>query len=57
MPRIEPVLYEGNEEPYLDLEHGRIDAVLLDNIIADRYGCTQQGACAACRTTSRAAPT
>jgi polar amino acid transport system substrate-binding protein len=36
---VETVLYEGNEEPYIDLEQGRIDAVLLDNIIADRYGC------------------
>jgi polar amino acid transport system substrate-binding protein len=36
---LEPVIYEGNEEPYEDLEHGRVDAVLLDNIIADRYGC------------------
>src|SRR5690606_35695658 len=27
------------EEPYIDLEQGRTDAVLLDNIIADRYGC------------------
>jgi len=36
---LEPVLYEGNEEPYIDLEQGRTDAVLLDNIIADRYGC------------------
>lgn len=35
----EPLPYEGNEEPYLDLEQGRLDAVLLDNIIADRYGC------------------
>jgi polar amino acid transport system substrate-binding protein len=33
-------LYDGNEEPYTDLELGRTDAVLLDNIIADRYGCT-----------------
>lgn len=33
--------YEGNEEPYTDLELGRTDAVLLDNIIADRYGCTK----------------
>ncbi|CAN5912525.1 ABC transporter substrate-binding protein/permease [soil metagenome] len=32
-------VYEGNEEPYRDLELGRSDAVLLDNIIADRYGC------------------
>ncbi len=37
---LEPVVYEGNEEPYLDLARGRVDAVLLDNIIADRYGCT-----------------
>jgi len=35
-------VYEGNEEPYTDLERGRTDAVLLDNIIADRYGCTPQ---------------
>jgi polar amino acid transport system substrate-binding protein len=35
-------VYEGNEEPYRDLELGRTDAVLLDNIIADRYGCTAQ---------------
>jgi len=37
-PGVEPVLYEGVEEPYLDLEQGRVAAVLLDNIIADRYG-------------------
>lgn len=36
---VDVVLYEGNEEPYLDLVHGRVDAVLLDNIIAERYGC------------------
>lgn len=30
--------YEGQEEPYLDLAHGRTDAVLLDDIIARRYG-------------------
>ncbi len=36
---LEPVLYEGNQEPYDELEHGRLDAVLLDNVIADRYGC------------------
>jgi polar amino acid transport system substrate-binding protein len=34
----EPVLYEGVEEPYLDLLQGRTDAVLLDDIIAERYG-------------------
>lgn len=36
---IDIKVYEGNEEPYRDLELGRSDAVLLDNIIADRYGC------------------
>jgi polar amino acid transport system substrate-binding protein len=38
---VDIALYEGNEEPYLDLENGRVDAVLLDNVIADRYGCTR----------------
>jgi polar amino acid transport system substrate-binding protein len=38
----DPIPYEGNEEPYLDLEQGRLDAVLLDNIIADRYGCVRK---------------
>jgi polar amino acid transport system substrate-binding protein len=42
MKGVEAVPYEGNEEPYIDLEHDRIDAVLLDNIIADRYGCVQE---------------
>lgn len=32
------VLYEGVEEPYLDLARSRIDAVLLDDLIATRYG-------------------
>ena len=32
------VPYEGVEEPYLDLLHGRIDAVLLDDVVAERYG-------------------
>jgi polar amino acid transport system substrate-binding protein len=36
---IDPILYEGTQEPYQDLVAGRIDAVLMDNIIADRYGC------------------
>jgi polar amino acid transport system substrate-binding protein len=36
--RAEVVPYEGVQEPYLDLEHGRTDAVLLDDIIAARYG-------------------
>ncbi len=31
-------VYEGTEEPYLDLEQGRLDGVLLDNVIAERYG-------------------
>ncbi|MEA2752504.1 MAG: polar amino acid transport system permease protein, partial [Myxococcales bacterium] len=30
--------YEGVEEPYTDLQRGRTDAVLLDDIIATRYG-------------------
>lgn len=36
--RATPVVYEGCAEPYLDLVQGRIDAVLLDDIIATRYG-------------------
>ena len=35
---VEVVTYEGVEEPYADLEGGRVDAVLLDDIIAARYG-------------------
>jgi polar amino acid transport system substrate-binding protein len=35
------VLYEGQEEPYFDLANGRTDAVLLDHVIADRYGCNR----------------
>jgi polar amino acid transport system permease protein/polar amino acid transport system substrate-binding protein len=37
---VETALYEGQEEPYFDLQQGRVDAVLLDHIIADRYGCS-----------------
>jgi polar amino acid transport system substrate-binding protein len=37
---VETVLYEGQQEPYFDLQHGRLDAVLLDHVIADRYGCS-----------------
>lgn len=37
-PGVDIVLYEGTEEPYIDLVHGRVDAVLLDDIIAHRYG-------------------
>jgi polar amino acid transport system substrate-binding protein len=40
---VEPVLYEGQEEPYFDLQQGRVDAVFLDHIIADRYGCPLEG--------------
>ncbi len=40
---VEPVLYEGQEEPYLDLQAGRVDAVFLDHIIAERYGCPLAG--------------
>jgi polar amino acid transport system substrate-binding protein len=34
----ETVAYEGTEEPYADLVNRRTDAVLLDDIIAARYG-------------------
>jgi polar amino acid transport system substrate-binding protein len=36
---LEVVLYEGQQEPYFDLAHGRVDGVLLDHVIADVYGC------------------
>ena len=39
----EPVIYEGVEEPYTDLQQGRTDAVLLDDIIATRYGVPKSG--------------
>ena len=29
--------YEGVDEPFIDLERGRTDAILLDDIIVDRY--------------------
>jgi polar amino acid transport system substrate-binding protein len=32
-----PVPYEGVDEQFVDLEHGRTDAVLLDDIIVARY--------------------
>src|SRR5262245_24427195 len=38
VPGVEIVRYEGVEEPYADLEQGRVRAVLLDSIIAARYG-------------------
>ena len=34
----EPVTYEGVQEPYIDLDQGRTDGVLMDDIIAHRYG-------------------
>src|SRR5438093_5935164 len=40
-PGIEIVLYGGQEEPYRDLELGRTDAVVLDSVIAMRYGLTK----------------
>src|SRR6266850_5343075 len=40
-PGIEIVLYGGQEEPYRDLQLGRTDAVLLDSLIAARYGLTK----------------
>jgi polar amino acid transport system substrate-binding protein len=36
--KADTVLYEGTEEPYVDLVNGRLDAVLFDDIIAIRYG-------------------
>ena len=40
-PGIEIVLYGGQEEPYRDLQLLRTDAVLLDSVIAARYGLTK----------------
>ena len=40
-PGIEIVLYGGQEEPYRDLALGRTEAVLLDSVIAVRYGLTR----------------
>lgn len=37
------ISYEGTLEPYLDLERGRLDGVLLDDSIADRYGTGKKG--------------
>lgn len=37
-PEVSVVLYDGVEEPFIDLEHGRTDAVLLDHVITERYG-------------------
>jgi polar amino acid transport system substrate-binding protein len=38
VPGVDVVPYEGTQEPYVDLEEGRIDGVVLDDIIAERYG-------------------
>jgi polar amino acid transport system substrate-binding protein len=40
---VEVVLYEGQQEPYMDLAKGRLEAVLLDHVIADIYGCPVKG--------------
>jgi polar amino acid transport system substrate-binding protein len=40
---LDTVLYEGQEEPYLDLQLARVDAVFLDHVIAERYGCPLAG--------------
>jgi polar amino acid transport system substrate-binding protein len=40
---VEIALYEGQEEPYYDLQLGRVDAVFLDHVIAARYGCPLAG--------------
>jgi len=42
-PGVHTVLYEGVQEPYLDLEQGRLAAVLLDDIIANRYALGRPG--------------
>src|SRR5262249_49876405 len=42
-PAIETVIYEGVQEPYSDLQQGRLDGVLLENVIAARYGCALDG--------------
>ena len=39
----EAVPYEGCLEPYIDLEQGRIDGVLLDDLIAARYSVGRKG--------------
>jgi polar amino acid transport system substrate-binding protein len=33
---VEPVSYDDDVHPYTDLANGRVDAVLLDNVIAER---------------------
>ncbi len=36
-------IYEGVEEPYTDLVHERVDGVLLDDVIANQFGCATAG--------------
>jgi len=36
-PGVDPVIYQGQVEPYRDLKLGRVDAVLLDTPIAEFY--------------------
>jgi polar amino acid transport system substrate-binding protein len=40
---IEPVSYDDDVHPYSDLANGRVDAVLLDNVLADRSTRRQPG--------------
>lgn len=40
---ITPVSYDDDVHPYEDLRHGRVDAVLLDNVIAARAMMRQPG--------------
>ena len=40
---IEPVSYDDDVHPYSDLANGRVDAVLLDNVLADRSTRRQAG--------------
>ncbi len=40
---IEPVSYDDDVHPYEDLANGRVDAVLLDNVLADRSTRRQPG--------------
>ncbi|MCC6809858.1 MAG: ABC transporter permease subunit [Deltaproteobacteria bacterium] len=37
-PQYQVKLYQGVEEPYADVERGRIDAVLMDSVIEEVYG-------------------
>lgn len=40
---IQPVSYDDDVHPYSDLANGRVDAVLLDNVLADRSTRRQPG--------------